>query len=271
MNASATDRAHPVFSMNPVIVDTFIASRGAVHVGRGAALVAARKGDRLRAGTRLRTGSTGFALLVIGSTGVRVGPWTVVELTRAGHVKLERGRLYVDSGALEREAGSLVIDSVHGRVTHGRARYQLRLDPMALSVDVRDGCVWIERGAAPRQSLERGEGVDLFKNGAARRVAVAPCGARWAWTCTLVPELAIHGRPLSAFLDWYSAQTGLSVTLGDQVTRELLDRTLLYGNIKGLAPADALAVVAHMTQLDFTVHRTGELTIERREMAETGT
>ncbi len=257
--------------MNPATVDRLVATRGVVHVGRADALVAARGGDPLRAGTLLRTGSAGFALFSIGSVTMRVGPWTQLELTRPGHLRLERGRVYVDDAMSRRPDESLVIDTPLGRVTDSGARFQMRLDPMALSVGVRDGSVLVGRGTSSRHALARGQGVDVFKNGAVRRVAVAPCGTPWAWTNALMPEAPTHGRPLAAFLEWFTRETGYVIVLLDQVTQDELDRTPLYGNIRGLSPDAALAVVTHLTQFDFATHPSGELKIERRELLETGT
>ena len=257
--------------MNPVLVDTFLAARGAVQVRTASADAAVRVGDRLRSGMQVRTGCTGFALLTVGSVPIRVGPWTTLELTLRGHIKLECGRIYVDSGRPGVPPESLVVDTGLGRLTDLGAQYQVRLDPLALSVSVRDGTVLIDEGLARRQTLTRWGAVDVFSNGAVRRVAAAPYGARWAWTGMLPPELPIHGRPLSAFIAWYIRETGYTLVLRDPVTQADLDRTLLHGNIKGLSPEDAFAAVMHMTQLEFVAGASGELSIERPEMAETGT
>ncbi len=255
---------------NPAAVGTFVAARGAVHfapiLGRG--LIVA--GNRLNAGTQIETGPTGFALLTVATVALRVGPGSVLTLQRPGHVALERGRIYADSGAPSAPAHSLVVDTAFGRVTHLGTQFQVRVDSAAMSVSVRDGKVLVSEARGQMQTITRGQGVEVFRGGAVTRVAVEPYGSQWNWVSDFAPNFSIDGRPLSAFLVWYARETGITLVLHSPVTQADLDRTTLSGSISGLSPAQSLAAVMATTRFEYDMNVPGELRIESRGTAGEG-
>ncbi len=245
-------------------VGTFVAARGTVHVAPadGRDLVVA--GSRLRAGSSVETGRSGYALLTVASVAARLGPGSLIELERPGHVKLVRGRIYADSGSPSAPPDTLVIDTAFGRVTHLGTQFQVRVDPAAMAVSVRDGRVLVSRGDGPAITIARGQGLRVTRDGEVSRLDVAPYGANWAWVSEFSPTFPIDGRPLSAFLAWYARETGLTLVLRNPVTQTDLDRTILSGSINGLSPAQALAAVMATTQFEYDMTVAGELRIENR-------
>ena len=254
----------PGTATGPVAVGTFVAARGTVHIAPVADRDLVVAGSRLNAGSSIETGSSGYALLTVASVAMRVGPGSLIDLERTGHVKLVRGRIYADSGSPSAPPEALVVDTAFGRVTHLGTQFQVRVDATAMSVAVRDGKVLVSRAGGQAITIARGQGLRVSNDGEISRVSVAPYGANWAWVSEFSPNFPIDGRPLSAFLSWYSRETGLKLVLRNPVTQADLDRTILSGSIIGLSPAQALAAVMATTHFEYDMNVPGELRIEIR-------
>ncbi len=255
---------HPGAPAGSAEVGTFVAARGPVHVAPtdGHEMVVA--GSRLNAGSSIETGPAGYALLTVASVAARLGPGSLLKLNRPGHVELVRGRIYADSGSPSAPPDALVIDTAFGQVTHLGTQFQVRVDPEAMSVSVRDGKVLVSQGGGRSITIDRGQGLRVSSDGEVSRLNVAPYGANWAWVSEFSPNFPIDGRPLSAFLSWYARETGLTLVLRRPVTQADLDRPTLSGSITGLSPAQALAAVMATTQFEYDMTVPGELRIESR-------
>ncbi|MDE2306319.1 MAG: FecR domain-containing protein [Gammaproteobacteria bacterium] len=263
------------FRQDPAVagpVGVFVAARGPVQVAPLGARGLIVAGDALEAGTSISTGGTGEVLVNLGSVALRIGPATTVVLDSDGQVRLDRGRVYVDSGGPADHAQRVVVDTPLGRVTHLGTEFQVRLDPSRLlSVSVREGSVVILDGAGRGQRITRGQGVDVAAGGAVTRLAVSPTDASWEWVGRLLPDFAIDGRPLSAFLDWYAREEGLRLVLVPPLSRPQVERTILSGSISGLTPRQALDAVMATTRFDYDTSTPGELRIQLRKRVTQGT
>jgi ferric-dicitrate binding protein FerR (iron transport regulator) len=252
-------------------VATFVAARGEVSFGgtRGHGLVVA--GSRLPAGTRVRTGASGFVLVTVGSVGVRIGPETTVHLDEPGHLILAGGRLYAETDGPAVPGPSLVAETPFGRVSHLGTQFQIVVDSESMDVSVRSGSVRVTEGKRGAQVLTRGEGVEVLRNGAVHRVSVPTYGPSWAWVDTLEPDFPIDGRSLAEFLAWYTRETGLRLVLMGGVTTAAIGHTTLSGSIAGLTPNQALAAVVATTGFEYDMTVPGELRIRMRGAGVHGT
>lgn len=252
----------PLTSPSPAPVATFIASRGAVRVAATTGSAAVVSGDPLPAGTRIETGPAGSALLAVTAVAIRVGPGTVLDLERPDRVRLDRGRIYVDSGPPGHRGGDLVVVTSLGNVEHLGTQFQVQFDPgQSLSVAVREGRVRLITSGGT-QTLGLAEGATVARSGAITRATIEPYDAMWAWVSEFVPDFPIDGRPLSAFLDWVARETGRTLSFAGPASRADTDHTTLNGSISGLTPMQALDAVLATTRFRYDATVPGQLRIE---------
>lgn len=254
----------------PMPVGTLVAARGTVHLTSRSDRGPIVAGSQLDAGTTVRTGANGYLLLTAASIDLRVGPGSVLDLDRAGHVELTHGRIYVDSGPEGVAHEPLVVDTPFGRVNHLGTQFQVVVHSSSMWVSVRSGRVNVNEPSGRLQTLTRGQGVAVYRGGAVERLAIAPYGRIWAWVNTLTPDFPIDGRPLSEFLAWYTRETGRTLELQGAATQAAIDQTRLSGSIAGLTPTEALAAVMATTRLQYAMNSPGELRIGIRGASATG-
>ncbi|HUY84581.1 MAG TPA: FecR family protein [Steroidobacteraceae bacterium] len=255
---------------SPVPVGTLVAARGAVQLnspGKSSPIVA---GIRLAAGTVVRTGPNGYLLLTVSSVDVRVGPRSTLDLDRRGHIELTRGRIYADSGASDSAYRPLVVDTPFGRVNHLGTQFQVAVHSSSMAVSVRSGRVLVTEPGGQTQTLARGQGIAVYRDGTIDRLAIAPYGANWRWVNTLMPDFPIDGRPLSEFLAWYTRETGRTLVLLDPASQAAMARVRLSGSIEGLTPSQALTAVMATTRFEYDMSVPGELRIGIRGATEQG-
>ncbi len=254
----------------PAPVGTLVAARGAVHLTSASDRGPIVAGSRLQAGTSVGTGASGYLLLTVASLDLRVGPGTVLDLDRPGHVQLTHGRIYVDSGPEGDAHEPLVVDTPFGRVSHLGTQFQVVVRSSSMWVGVRSGRVSVRERSGRHETLERGQAAAVERGGAMERMAVAPYGRSWAWVNTLTPDFPIDGRPLSEFLAWYVRETGRKLELQGPATQAAIDQTRLSGSIAGLTPTEALVAVMATTRLQYDMNSPGELRIRLRGVATHG-
>lgn len=254
----------------PTPVGTLVAARGTVHLTSPSDRGPIVAGSRLDAGTAVRTGAHGYLLLTAAAIDLRVGPGTVLDLDRPGHVELTHGRIYVDSGPEGVAHEPLVIDTPFGRVNHLGTEFQVVVHASSMQVSVRSGRVNVNARSGRRETLARGQGVAVYQGGAIERLPVAPYGHSWAWVNMLTPDFPIDGRPLSEFLAWYTRETGRAIVVQDAATRAIIDQTRLSGSIVGLTPTQALVAVMATTRLQYVMNSPGEIRIGIRGASATG-
>jgi ferric-dicitrate binding protein FerR (iron transport regulator) len=220
-------------------------------------------GDALSSGTRIETGPGGAALLTFGSVGVRLGSGSVLELERASAVRLVSGRLYVDSERID-PGRRFVVATEFGTVTHRGTQYQVQVEPgRSLFASVREGTIEVEAyGRA--QFLARSEGLRVMGSRAISRETVSPYGESWKWVSDYAPEVAIDGRSLSVFLDWFARETGRTLVFVLPASREDTDRTMLSGSVSGLTPEQALEAVMATTRFRCDLTMPGQIRISER-------
>jgi hypothetical protein len=203
----------------------------------------------LRPGAELRTGATGRAALRLASgVEIRLDTGSRVAIDDAHRVELQRGGIYVDSGAGRPDASrDLELDTPTGTVRHVGTQYQAHILDDGLRVGVREGRVAVRLrdtetvGAAGEQLTIEADRVS--------RSALDPHGQAWAWIGAVTPPFAIEGRSVDDLLAWAGRETGRQVAYASPAVAQRAHRIVLKGSVAGLTPDEAVTAVLSTTAL----------------------
>jgi FecR protein len=221
------------------------AARGAVTtelVGGRTAIAAV--GQAIAAGSNVRTNATSRATVALIDGGeIRVDTDTSATLVDGRTVQLERGGIYLDSGAYT--PGSFTVSTASGTVRDIGTRFEVRVGGgdlrVPLSIKVRDGAVQLER-AGRIDRAPSGTELVARADGTVSTRSVDPFAADWAWTTEAAPPFTVENVTLEAFLQWAAKEGGWTIEWSDAL-RQQARTTILHGAIAGMTPAEALAVV----------------------------
>jgi hypothetical protein len=192
------------------------------------------------AGGTLRTTAVSLATFSLAGGGeLRLDVDTAVIAIGVRRLSLERGAVYVDSGAA---AAPVTLETPAGLVRDIGTRFEVRIANGGVRVRVRDGEVRLERGGVPHGARAGGE---LFAapDGEVSRAVAAISGADWAWVTRAAPVFQVDGAKLMAFLEWVSRESGWTVQFSDPELERSAMAILLRGSIQGLTVDEALAAV----------------------------
>lgn len=234
--------AQPVVAVAEVVQGRVELGRARPFGWRGTVLAAAAGVPR---GRTIETGADGATLLRLGDgLTLRLAARSRLRLEAADRAVLEAGLAYVDADP-RRGRQPLSIATPYGAVSHLGTQYAVGITPAGLEVAVREGRVQLAGGtaAAPLQA-DAGQLLSIDPRGAAVRTALRPDDARWGWLATLPTPFTLEGATLASFLDWYARESGRTVRFrdADEATRAATVR--LSGSVAGMAPDEALRVVA---------------------------
>ena len=209
---------------------------------------ALKVGDTLTADSRIVTGEATVALALPSGLSVRLAPASESVFESAERLRLDRGRVYVDSGS--GAAGDpWVVETGLGEVRHLGTQYLVTIGTDGLAVAVREGRIALQpaRGGTAQTTAIAGERLRVAADapGQILRTALSPTDAQWDWIESVPTSLEVEGLTLGEFLVWYRRETAQAVTLDgvDAATR-------LHGSIAGLTPDEALEAIAAATDLD---------------------
>ena len=213
-------------------------------------------GQALPTGRRLVTGpQERVALSLASGVELRMDERSRLVLRSDHSVELLEGALYADSGG---GAGGLEILTPYGLARDVGTRFTVRLAGPEVEVQVREGEVEL---ATEDQSYIAAAGTALtLRGGAVERREVSPFGASWAWTLDAAPPFSLEGQNLLAFLRWVSGETGWHLHFADADLEARAATIRTHGQLEGLRPDQALAVVLPSSGLTYRVED-GELWI----------
>jgi hypothetical protein len=221
---------------------------GAVRVEEGQPGAEAMSvGTRLPAGALLETSDrigqpvARLALRLSGGTSLRLDSGTRVRLVSSERLELERGALYLDSGAA---GAALEIDTAFGTVHDIGTQFEVRLseDSEAVRVRVREGKVALDAEGASHAAAG-GEELSLRRDGSVVRATVERHGPDWNWVLAAAPSFEIEGRSLPAYLDWIGRETGWDIRYESAVLEASAKAIRLHGTIADLTPEESLSLV----------------------------
>jgi ferric-dicitrate binding protein FerR (iron transport regulator) len=193
----------------------------------------------LMPGDRLRSGPDGFALVQLprGVT-LRVDEASEFELLGEDRVFLQAGAVYVDAPGI----GTLGVDTEHGSARDIGTQYEVRLLDAGWQVSVRDGAVVMDDASRGEVQAVAGERL-IVAGGEVERRIVGPSDVSWDWTHEALRPMAIEGRTLSTYLDWWSRESGVRVVYAKPIDASLAGQTRLHGDLGELSLDDGFRAV----------------------------
>ncbi len=223
----------------PVRVATIETMAGDVTAGGVGDLV---PGTELDSGSTIETGaSSHLTLRLTSGTSARLDEQTVLQLTSANILELERGAVYLDTGHGP-DSPSLTVSTRYGVARDIGTQFEVRLLAEALRIQVREGEVDVELGAAS-YSVDAGDTLTVDADGTVHRDDVSAHDPSWAWILQTSPPFELEGRTLGEFLDWVTRETGWQTRFADPALEREITGTLAHGSIAGFRPDQALDLV----------------------------
>jgi ferric-dicitrate binding protein FerR (iron transport regulator) len=216
----------------------------AAVVERGVATAGDRLTSGLRGGAVIATGEgERLAIRTASRHSVRLDAGSRVQLLSGRALALQAGSVYVDSGsAAARAEAALEIRTPFGRIEEVGTQFAARLADGALEVRVREGRVDLSGHGAPL-TVAAGQALRVDRSGAVPLDPEPASGSGWDWVQEAAPRMAIEGRSLSAFLDWYARERGVSVRFASADAQAGAARTILRGSIDAMSLDEALSSV----------------------------
>ena len=219
-------------------------------------------GQALLEGQTLETGTTGRSALALpGGISARVDHGSRLVVAAADRLVLERGTLYVDSGAAP--VAPLDVVTPTGTVRHVGTQYEVQLLDSSVRVSVRDGTIEWQSSRGDVERSGSGERLTIASDGRVERSSVPAYGAAWDWTLEAAPAIDIEGLPLSQFLAWAARETGRAVVYASPEAAAESAGIVVHGSIAGLTPAEALDAVLATTSVHADVSG-GNLVVDSR-------
>lgn len=205
---------------------------------------------RLPAGARLRTQAAGrMALTLAGGESLRVAGQTRLMLDAPGRLYVQAGTIYVDSG--ERPAVARIeVVTPAGTARDVGTQFELQVDGAALRLRVREGLVMLDRGGRSLTG-RAGEQLSVDGLGGVARASIGPADPAWQWAESIAPMPDMDGKPASTLIAWVARETGRRLRYESPFVEQRATAVILHGDIRHLAPLEALEAMLATTDLEF--------------------
>lgn len=182
----------------------------------------------------------GRVAINIGALSLRLDRDTRLIAMSAQDVRLDHGRLYVDSQSIN----SPVVLRIHtstGLVQHEGTQFQVIATQDVTQVEVREGRVRVEHVNTRQQAVQQieigaGQAVTMDSQQLGRVRPQAVYGEQWNWVADIAPEFDIDGRPLTEYLTWVAREHGWQLRYASTD----LERTARDIRLHGRLPGDAV-------------------------------
>jgi ferric-dicitrate binding protein FerR (iron transport regulator) len=203
-------------------------------------------------GTQMRTlaGSRAGVVLAAGAS-LRLAEATEVALESESRLRVIAGKVYIDTGTVRHARGIEVITEAGTAVDIG-TQFEVQYRDREYRLRVREGRVMLRREAGQVDG-QAGEQLTIRAGGVLERARIAPDDAEWNWVESLAPAPDIDKQPVIVLLDWVARETGRSVRFATPESEHKAGTTILHGNIRHLAPLEALSVMLATTDLEYTL------------------
>jgi hypothetical protein len=213
---------------------------------------ALRAGDVLRSGDELTAHGVGLISLPLGGN-LRVSADTVIQVLGQSDVELLRGMIYVDHPPTAAASSQLRVHTRAGTIEHVGTAFEVFSNEQIVRLRVREGRVRLRNTG---HDVMASAGMELVAT-ADGHVSSGPWplnGDSWRWVASLAPSYEIEGKALLAFLEFESRELGYQLVFADTHSREVAERTILHGTVRGREPLDAVASVLATTSLSYSIH-----------------
>ncbi len=215
-------------------------------------------------GTAIRTHDGSYAgIMLDGGISLRMAVDTEILIDTASRIQLISGKVYLDTGSMNGTPNQIAIVTPAGTAWDLGTQFEVIYRDDSYRLRVREGTVVLDSGGEEIQSAA-GEQLLIDAQGDYSRSRVSPDDPEWKWAESLAPALDIEGKPVSDLVAWVSRETGRSVHYSNKNTEKKSERTILHGNIRHLAPMDALSVMLATTDLEHIVEDDGTILIRAK-------
>jgi hypothetical protein len=215
-------------------------------------------GESLRVGRAYRAQGQSLLSLVDGGN-LRLAAGAEIEVVRPDAVRVVGGEVYIDIPPGSRAAKSFVALAPAGEFRHVGTQFALAVSNGETRLRVREGEV-LWRAADGESAVKAGNEMLVARDGSATRRLLAPSDPSWNWTAASAPDFDVEDRPLREFLAWVARESGREIVLADDAARTQVDTIRMHGNVKGLAPLQALSAVMAATPLHYELPQ-GEIRV----------
>lgn len=213
----------------------------------------AATGVAIDANSTIETGLDGrIALRMSNGQSLRVDTNSRLVVNGAGHVSLQQGALYIDTGLVGDPAPILVATAL-GTARDVGTQFQVRLAGSMLVVGVRDGLVDVVPVGQNNVSVKAGRMLEVGTLGRNNELPLQDDSANWAWIETVVPEFRIEGATLAEYLAWYAHERGLQLDWEDTGSAQKAGDIVLSGSISGVSLGEGLQIVRQIAPFEFSV------------------
>lgn len=206
-------------------------------------------GDSVRTGDEITVQGLALISLREGSN-LRLAAGTVIEVLGPNDVELSRGMIYVDHPPQAAALSPLRLHTRAGIIEHVGSAYEVFSSGQVVRVRVREGQI---RLVGLDTLVAAGTEIVVNSGGVISRGSVALNGEPWRWVASVAPAYEIEGRPLLEFLQFESRELGYELVFADEHARQVAERTILHGNVRGREPLDAVNSVLATTSLTYSI------------------
>ena len=210
-----------------------------------------KTGTTLNVGDKLTTHGPVLITLVAGGT-LRIAPDTVLQLPTPTGAELQRGQIYLDLPPTTHFSTPFRVSTQAGTIEHVGTEFEVLSHDRTVRIRVREGRVRLHN---PSRDTLINAGTQLIANpdGSLTESSISPYGDDWLWVAALAPDYDIEGQPLLNFLQWAARELGRPLKFADAHAREVAERTILHGSVKGREPLEALRSVLSTTSLAYEI------------------
>jgi ferric-dicitrate binding protein FerR (iron transport regulator) len=183
---------------------------------------------------------------------LRVAAGTLTTVLGSHDLELLRGMIYVDHPPAAGASSPLRVHTRAGIIEHVGTAYEVLSNEQMVRVRVREGQIRL-RNAGVDTVAQAGTEIVANSDGVVSRGSVALSGEPWRWASSLAPAYEIEGRPLLEFLEFESRELGYELVFSDPHAKQVAERTILHGTVRGREPLDAVNSVLATTSLSYSV------------------
>lgn len=215
-------------------------------------------------GGRIRTLAGSRAGLILDNgVSVRLADATDIVLESGSRLRVLAGKMYLDTGK-SRDSRMEVITPI-GVATDIGTQFEVLYRDAVYRLRVREGLVRLQRQSAEIDSAG-GEQLTIDAGGGIERARIPAQDPEWQWVQSVAPEPNIDDQPVTVLLAWVSRETGRPIRFETPDIERRAARTILHGNIRHLAPLEALSIMLETTDLEHALLDDGTILIRLRAM-----
>ena len=211
-----------------------------------------RMDSRLMSRQVLETGpGSATALRWLHGQSVRLDENTRIRLDSANSIRLDRGRIYVDTANRPAGVEALSIFTPAGRLRHVGTQYMTSVSFAGTTVSVRSGKIALDLSGT-EHLVARGEQMSVSGDGKRSVRQIETWGESWQWTERITPAFDSDGKNIADLIDWVASETGHMVEYSAFDAESQARQTILRGRLK-LEAMKALCTITETSCMEARV------------------